>query len=52
MQESRAIVSRGASADAAEGINSFLEKRSPAYPNTVSAELPDIWPAWQERQFE
>jgi enoyl-CoA hydratase/carnithine racemase len=49
--DSRAIQSRGASADAKEGETSFLEKRAPAYPNKVSSDLPDIWPAWDKREF-
>ena len=49
--DSRAIQSRGASGDAREGVSSFLEKRTPAYPNRVSADLPDIWPHWPEREF-
>jgi enoyl-CoA hydratase/carnithine racemase len=42
--ESHGIMARGVSADAKEGINSFLEKRPPNYPNKVSSELPDIFP--------
>jgi enoyl-CoA hydratase/carnithine racemase len=49
--DSRAIQARGAQGDAKEGVTSFLEKRAPQYPNTVSADLPDIWPAWREREF-
>lgn len=49
--DSRAIQSRGASGDAKEGVTSFLEKRSPVYPNKVSSDLPDIWPEWEEPQF-
>ncbi len=49
--DSRAIMSRGASADAREGVTSFLEKRTPSYPNTVSKDLPDIWPEWEEPEF-
>lgn len=52
MAESYAMHSRGASDDAKEGISSFLEKRSPAYPNKVSSELPDIWPRRKAREFE
>jgi enoyl-CoA hydratase/carnithine racemase len=49
--DSRAIQSRGAAADAAEGVTAFLEKRSPNYPNRVSSDLPDIWPHWKPREF-
>ena len=49
--DSRAIQARGASADAAEGVTSFLEKRAPHYPNRVSSDVPDIWPHWKARDF-
>jgi enoyl-CoA hydratase/carnithine racemase len=49
--DSRAIQSRGASADAREGVTSFLEKREANYPNRVSTDLPDIWPNWKTREF-
>ena len=49
--DSRAIMARGASADAREGVTSFLEKRTPSYPNKVSTDLPDIWPEWKPREF-
>ncbi len=49
--DSRAIQSRGASADAREGVTSFLEKRPPAFPNRVSTDLPDPWVNWRERPF-
>ncbi|MDP3855412.1 crotonase/enoyl-CoA hydratase family protein [Phenylobacterium sp.] len=49
--DSRGIQARGAMADAREGVMSFLEKRPPAFPNTVSADLPDIWPDWEPPQF-
>lgn len=51
MADSRAIQARGASADAAEGVTSFLEKRTPNYPNRVSSDVPDIWPHWKARDF-
>ena len=50
--DSRAIQSRGAAGDAKEGVSSFLEKRQPAYPDKVSTDLPDIWPAWGEHPFK
>lgn len=49
--DSRGIVSRGASADAREGVVSFLEKRPPAFPVKVSDGLPDIFPGWEEPEF-
>jgi enoyl-CoA hydratase/carnithine racemase len=49
--DSRAIQARGASADAREGVTSFLEKRPPHYPGRVSQDVPDIWPNWRPREF-
>ena len=49
--DSRGIKERGKSADSAEGVTSFLEKRPAVYPDRVSAGLPDIFPDWQEPQF-
>jgi enoyl-CoA hydratase/carnithine racemase len=49
--ESRAIQSRGASADAKEGVTAFLEKRAPVYPDRVSSGLPDVHPGWAEPTF-
>ena len=49
--DSRAIQARGQAADAREGVSSFLEKRTPTYPNHVSNELPDIWPTWTPPKF-
>lgn len=49
--DSRAIQSRGASADAQEGVSSFLEKRAPAFPNRVSADLPNPFVNWRDRDF-
>jgi enoyl-CoA hydratase/carnithine racemase len=34
-----------------EGVNSFLEKRAPNFPNKVSKDLPDIWPQWSAPTF-
>jgi enoyl-CoA hydratase/carnithine racemase len=49
--DSRGIQSRGASADAKEGVESFLEKRQPAYPVKVSDGLPDIFVDYVEPDF-
>jgi hypothetical protein len=46
--ESRAMAARGPSADAAEGIRSFLEKRAARFPMTVSGDLPDVFPEWED----
>ncbi len=40
--ESRALAERFSSADLAEGISSFFDKRDPAFPMTVPADLPDV----------
>ncbi len=42
--DSRLVWSRGASADALEGVASFLEKRSAIYPDKVSTDLPHFSP--------
>jgi len=49
--DSRGIQARGRSADAREGVTSFLEKRPAAYPDKVSSDLPDIWPHWTAPSF-
>jgi len=42
--DSRLVWSRGASADAQEGVASFLEKRPAGYPDKVSTDLPHFSP--------
>jgi enoyl-CoA hydratase/carnithine racemase len=49
--DSRGIQSRGASADAREGVESFLDKRDPQYPVKVSDGLPMIFPDWVDPDF-
>jgi enoyl-CoA hydratase/carnithine racemase len=50
--DSRAIQARGQSADAREGVSSFLEKRAPVYANKVSSDMPAFFPWWDEPDFE
>jgi enoyl-CoA hydratase/carnithine racemase len=50
--DSRAIYRLSRSADAREGIQSFLEKRNPAYPDTVSGDMPDFYPWWEQPGYE
>jgi enoyl-CoA hydratase/carnithine racemase len=49
--DSRSIQSRGTSKDSREGIGAFLEKRAAAFPDRVSADLPEFYPWWPERSF-
>jgi enoyl-CoA hydratase/carnithine racemase len=49
--DSRAMVHRGQSADAVEGVTSFLEKRPAHFTDRVSEGLPDIQPGFKEPRF-
>jgi enoyl-CoA hydratase/carnithine racemase len=49
--DSRAIFARGASADAREGVTSFLEKRPAVYPDRVSSDMPSFFPWWEEEAW-
>ena len=49
--DSKCIFWMGQSADAAEGVTSFLEKRDARFPMTVPKDLPDFFPWWKERTF-
>ena len=49
--DSRGILARGRAADAREGVTSFLEKRAAHFPDTVSADLPDIFPSHETPKF-
>jgi hypothetical protein len=44
--DSRAMLARGRSADAAEGVTAFLQKRPAAFRDRVSDGLPDVLPEW------
>jgi enoyl-CoA hydratase/carnithine racemase len=50
--DSRAMLARGGSADAQEGVTSFLEKRPADFPMRVSTDLPPSYPWWPEPPFE
>jgi len=50
--DSRGMLARGQSADAAEGVTSFLEKRPARFSDRVSDGLPDILPGWTAPEFE
>jgi enoyl-CoA hydratase/carnithine racemase len=50
--DSRAMFARGQSADAREGIESFLEKRDATFPDRVSDGLPEIFPGREEPVFQ
>ncbi len=50
--DSRSIYRLSRSADAKEGIASFLEKRAPEYPDKVSEDMPDFYPWWEEPEYE
>ena len=49
--DSRAIFSRGAAADAKEGVTAFLEKRPAQFADRVSEDMPPWFPWWQEPGF-
>jgi enoyl-CoA hydratase/carnithine racemase len=49
--DSRGVVARGASADAREGVASFLEKRAPKFTNRVSHDMPSYFPWWPQRKY-
>jgi len=50
--DSRAIVALGQSADAHEGVASFLGKRKPEFRQRPSQDMPKFYPWWRERKFE
>jgi len=49
--DSRGIFSRGRSGDSAEGVTSFLEKRSPNFPDKVSKDMPEFFPWWEDNEY-
>jgi enoyl-CoA hydratase/carnithine racemase len=49
--DSRAMFSRGQSADAVEGVTAFLDKRPAEFPDRVSDGLPEIFPGREAPVF-
>lgn len=50
--DSRAIYTRSRSGDVAEGIASFLQKRTADFPDRVASDMPDFYPWWDEPDYE
>ncbi|MGI9607667.1 MAG: crotonase/enoyl-CoA hydratase family protein [Acidimicrobiales bacterium] len=50
--ESRAVPQLGASADVAEGITSFFEKRPAEFASDPATEMPPVYPWFDEPEFE
>ena len=50
--DSRGVYFTGKSADAREGVQSFLEKRPAEFPGNVSTDMPEFFPWWETREFE
>ena len=49
--DSAAMVHRGRSGDAAEGVGAFLDKRPAVFPDRVPGDLPPGWPWWPGRPY-
>ena len=49
--ESRGIYTRARAADVEEGVNSFLQKRPPHFPDRISTDMPGFFPWWKEEPF-
>ena len=50
--DSRGVYFTGRSADAAEGVQSFLEKRPANFAGKVSSDMPEFFPWWEAREFK
>jgi enoyl-CoA hydratase/carnithine racemase len=50
--DSRGIWSRGQSADAREGVQSFLDKRDASFPNRVSSDFPDVGELMRDPEYK
>ena len=49
--DSRAIYARGRSADAKEGVMSFIEKRPATFTDSVVSDMPDFFPWWENERY-
>ena len=49
--DSRGMYFAGKAADAKEGVESFLEKRTAKFPLKVSEDMPEFYPWWADREF-
>jgi len=49
--ESWGVFSRSRSADAAEGVAAFFEKRAANFPDRVSRDMPDYFPWWEDPPY-
>ncbi|MBW0113027.1 enoyl-CoA hydratase/isomerase family protein, partial [Pseudonocardia sp. KRD-182] len=49
--DSWAMLSRGRSADAAEGVQAFLDKRPAQFPDRVGEDMPEGYPWWPDRPW-
>ncbi|TNE58298.1 MAG: enoyl-CoA hydratase [Alphaproteobacteria bacterium] len=50
--DSRGIFVLGRSADVAEGVTSFLEKRPPNFTSKPSEDMPGYYPWWEEPEYK
>ena len=50
--DSKAIEYMGASADAREGVESFLAKRPPKFAMSVANDMPDFFPWWEDPSYD